>query len=67
MSHLANAFSRRGVFESMRDAPPRLKMIWDVSAPECLEWRNEMSIDGTTWQLIEEYQMLPVDTARPTE
>ena len=49
------------VFESMRDVPPVLKMTWDASSPDLLSWRNEMSLDGKHWQLIEQYQMLPVD------
>ena len=24
-------------------------------------WRNEMSFDGMSWQLVEEYQMVPTD------
>jgi hypothetical protein len=48
-------------FESMRDTPPMLKMTWDASTPGVIEWRNEMTFDGVTWQLIEEYPMVPVD------
>jgi hypothetical protein len=47
------------VFESMRDGLPKLKMTWDASSPDVILWRNEMTFDGTDWQLIEEYQMVP--------
>lgn len=49
----------RMVFVSMRETPPKLKMTWDVSSPELLLWRNEMSFDGEQWMLIEEYEMVP--------
>ncbi|HSJ36548.1 MAG TPA: DUF1579 family protein [Acidimicrobiia bacterium] len=49
------------VFESMRDTPPMLKMTWDVSSPDVLLWRNEMSLDGSDWMLVEEYEMIPID------
>jgi hypothetical protein len=49
------------IFESMRETPPILKMTWDVSSPDLLLWRNEMSFDGSEWQLIEEYEMVPSD------
>ena len=49
------------IFESMRDIPPMLRMTWDASSPEVILWRNEMTIDGLGWQLIEEYSMLPME------
>jgi len=49
------------IFESMRDALPKLKMTWDASSPEIILWRNEMTFDGMDWPLIEEYQMVPSD------
>jgi len=49
------------VFESMRETPPMLRMTWDASSPDLLLWRNEMSFDGMSWQLVEEYQMVPTD------
>jgi len=49
------------VFESMRDTPPMLKMTWDASSPGLLLWRNEMSFDGESWQLVEEYRMVPTE------
>jgi hypothetical protein len=38
----------------------RLRMVWDASDPSTLYWKNEMSIDGRPWALIEEYEMKPV-------
>ena len=49
------------VFESMRETPPMLRMTWDASSPDLLLWRNEMSSDGMSWQLVEEYLMAPTD------
>jgi hypothetical protein len=49
------------VFESIRETPPMLRMTWDASSPDVLLWRNEMSFDGSEWQLIEEYEMAPTD------
>ena len=49
------------IFASMRQTPPMLMMTWDASVPDLLLWRNEMSLDGEDWQLIEEYRMVPID------
>jgi hypothetical protein len=50
------------IFESMRDAPPMLEMTWDASSPDVILWRNEMTLDGVDWQLIEEYPMVAHDS-----
>jgi len=42
-------------FESLGDPPVRLRMTWDVSDPPSLRWRNEMSVQGAPWTLVEEY------------
>jgi hypothetical protein len=34
-------------------------MTWDASNPARLTWRNESSVDGRTWKLIETYTMTP--------
>lgn len=49
----------RLVFESMGDTGPRLRFTWDASNLEAMLWRNEMSVDGESWFLIEEYPMVP--------
>jgi hypothetical protein len=41
-------------------APVRLRMIWDASDPAVMHWRNEMSLEGGAWMLIEEYEMRPM-------
>jgi hypothetical protein len=35
-------------------------MIWDLSDPNTMRWRNEMSIAGASWTLVEEYDMKPL-------
>lgn len=40
-------------------APVRLRMIWDAGGAGAMTWRNEMSIAGGPWSLIEEYDMIP--------
>jgi Protein of unknown function (DUF1579) len=49
----------RLVFETAGDAPVRLRMVWDLTDPDAIVWRNESSVDGATWTLIETYLMTP--------
>jgi Protein of unknown function (DUF1579) len=49
----------RLVFESVGAAPVRLRMTWDATDPADIIWRNESSLDGTDWTLIETYRMTP--------
>jgi len=49
----------RLVFESLEGTAPRLRLTWDVSDPDLIIWRNEMSLDEGSWFLIEEYAMVP--------
>ena len=49
----------RLVFVSSPELPVRIRLTWDASAPEALTWRNEVSLDGQAWQLVEEYRMRP--------
>ncbi len=46
-------------FENASDAPVRLRLTWDATDPADIIWRNEMSIDGQTWMLVETYHMTP--------
>jgi hypothetical protein len=39
--------------------PVRLRMIWDLTGTEAMRWRNEMSVAGAPWTLVEEYDMQP--------
>jgi hypothetical protein len=50
----------RLVFESMPDAPVRLRFTWDASDPQVMMWRNEMLLGDGSWFLIEEYPMAPM-------
>jgi hypothetical protein len=50
----------RMTFRTFPDAPVQLRLIWDAADPERMIWRNEMSLDGERWNLIEEYRMFPV-------
>ena len=50
----------RLVFETVGEAPPRLRMTWDASDPARLTWRNESSVDGRDWFPIETYTMTPI-------
>jgi hypothetical protein len=50
----------RLVFESLDGTPVRLRMVWDATDPTDLTWRNESSVDGGPWTLIETYHMTPV-------
>jgi hypothetical protein len=46
------------IYESLADDLPRIRLSWILEdADHCL-WRNEASVDGMTWTLIEEYRMV---------
>ena len=49
----------RLVFESIGEAPVRLKLTWDASDPMQILWRNEVSAGGGPWTLVEEYRCMP--------
>jgi hypothetical protein len=53
----------RLVFESMEGAAVRLRLTWDASDPNVINWRNEMSVGDGSWFLIEEYPMVPMASA----
>jgi Protein of unknown function (DUF1579) len=46
----------RLTFKSIGDPPVRLRLVWDVSDPATMTWRNEMSVGGGPWSLVEEYR-----------
>ncbi|MDD7939620.1 DUF1579 family protein [Actinomycetospora lutea] len=52
----------RLVFESTGDPPVRLRLVWDISDPDVLRWRNEVSVSGGPWSLVEEYRCVPTTT-----
>jgi hypothetical protein len=49
----------RLVFESEPGSPVRLRMTWDASDPQHLQWSNESSVNGGPWRLIERYHLRP--------
>jgi hypothetical protein len=49
----------RLVFESTGDPPVRIRLTWELTGPNVL-WRNEMSVAGAPWSLVEEYVCAPV-------
>jgi hypothetical protein len=36
-----------------------LRLVWDATDPQAVVWRNEASVDGGPWMLIEDYVMVP--------
>ncbi len=47
----------RLVAESLGDSPIKLRFTWDAGDPEAVTWKNEMSVGGGPFALIEEYVM----------
>jgi hypothetical protein len=44
------------VFESLDDRPVRIRLVWKAESETELTWRNEMSVGGAPWSLVEEYR-----------
>jgi hypothetical protein len=49
----------RMVFESVGDPPVRIRLTWELADGAVL-WRNEMSVQGGPWSLVEDYVCTPV-------
>jgi hypothetical protein len=49
----------RLTFETIGAAPVRLRLVWDRRDPANLVWRNEISVGGAPWSLVEEYHCRP--------
>jgi len=47
----------RLIYESVDTTLPRIRLTWILDDPEHCRWRNEITLDGSTWSLIEEYAM----------
>jgi len=47
------------IFESMSLTPPFLRLTWEVAREGSVLWRNEMSLEGSNWILIEDYEITP--------
>jgi hypothetical protein len=50
----------RLIFETLGDVQVRLRLEWDLTDPDDARWRNEMSIAGGPWSLVEEYHLTPM-------
>jgi hypothetical protein len=53
----------RFILETLGDAPVRVRLTWTLQAPGRLTWRNDCSIAGGPWVLVEEYVCTPVQSA----
>jgi hypothetical protein len=49
----------RLTFETLGNPPLRLRLVWDLTDPDVMTWRNEMSVGGAPWSLVEEYRCTP--------
>ena len=49
----------RLVFESLAGSSPMIRLTWDTSDPDVILWRNELSLDGVDWFLVEDYRIVP--------
>ena len=49
----------RLVMESLGEGPVKLRFTWDARDPKALTWKNEMSMGGGPWSLIEQYVLTP--------
>lgn len=46
----------RLTFETIGEGAVRLRLVWDVTDPDALTWRNEVSVGGGPFTLVEEYR-----------
>jgi hypothetical protein len=49
--------TNRLVYESLSDALPRIRLTWILDDETHARWRNEYTLDGEAWTLVEEYRM----------
>jgi len=47
----------RLTYESLQEGLPRIRLSWIPMDADHCTWRNEYTLDGLTWNLIEEYEM----------
>ena len=50
----------RLTFETIGDAPVRIRLVWDATDPSDLRWSNEVSVGGGEWSVVETYHCTPV-------
>lgn len=48
----------RLVYESLQEGLPRIRLTWILADPDHCAWRNEYTLDGSSWTLVEEYAMV---------
>lgn len=49
----------RLIMESMGESPMKLRFTFDATDPNVIKWKNEISVNGGSWRLIEEYIVTP--------
>jgi hypothetical protein len=47
----------RLVYEPIQRELPLIRLTWELQDPARCTWRNEVTLDGESWSLIEEYAM----------
>ena len=47
----------RLTYEPLGESLPRIRLTWILDGADHARWRNEITLDGQTWSLIEEYRM----------
>jgi len=47
------------IMDSMGEGPVRLRFTWTAPPGRPVSWKNEISVAGGPWQLIEEYDIKP--------
>lgn len=57
----------RLVFESTGEPPVRIRLTWELTGADTITWRNETSVDGGPWSLVEEYRCTPTPEPVPRE
>jgi hypothetical protein len=50
----------RLIFETLGEQEVKIRLVWDAADPAELGWRNEMSVFGSPYSLVEEYRMRPL-------
>ena len=50
----------RLTFESLDDAPVKIRLIWNAADESDVVWTNEVSVGDGPWSLVETYHLTPV-------
>jgi hypothetical protein len=55
-------------FQTIDDhAPVRIRLFWHLESPERIIWRNEVSVQGQPFELIERYVCTPTPAVQAAE